>query len=215
MTIRVDLLELLSPQWATKHPLARCPIAAGPTPTTHYQPDWQIFWWRRSCRGLSRCPCSLPWPLCHLCHPKNNVFMTLLQRNQYLPPKTNDKNQSTGATTTAQFPTTPSSPHSGKPWRGAALTYPNAPYFVVGGGWGDTHQDTQCSCPMVRKQGTNRVMRCWWYTGFLTLPLLNMEKEEHSWNHLDNLSSLKARRIGRGEDIIWLDGLKHFGETRD
>jgi hypothetical protein len=26
------------------------------------------------------------------------------------------------------------SPHSGKPWRGAALTYPNAPYFVVGGG---------------------------------------------------------------------------------
>jgi hypothetical protein len=25
-------------------------------------------------------------------------------------------------------------PHSGKPWRGAALTYPNAPYFVVGGG---------------------------------------------------------------------------------
>ncbi len=25
--------------------------------------------------------------------PKNNVFMTLLQRNQYLHPKTNDKNQ--------------------------------------------------------------------------------------------------------------------------
>jgi hypothetical protein len=40
----------------------------------------------------------------------------------------------TGATTTAQLLTTPLSPHSGKPWRGAALTYPNAPYFVVGGG---------------------------------------------------------------------------------
>ncbi len=65
---------------------------------------------------------------------KNNVFMTLLQRNQYLLPKTNDKNQSTGATTTAQLPTTPMSPHSGKPRRGAALMYPNAPYFVVGGG---------------------------------------------------------------------------------
>ncbi len=65
---------------------------------------------------------------------KINIFMTLLQRNQYLLPKTNDKNQSNGATTTAQLPTTPSTPHSGKPWRGAALTFPNAPYFVVGGG---------------------------------------------------------------------------------
>jgi hypothetical protein len=40
----------------------------------------------------------------------------------------------TGATTTAQLPTNPLSPHSGKPRRGAVLTYPNVPYFVVGGG---------------------------------------------------------------------------------
>jgi hypothetical protein len=60
--------------------------------------------------------------------------MTLLQRNQYLLPKTNGKSQPTGATKTAQLLTTPSSPHSGKLRRGAVLTYPNAPYFVVGGG---------------------------------------------------------------------------------
>ncbi len=60
--------------------------------------------------------------------------MTLLQRNPYLLPKTNNKNQSTGATTTGQLLTTPLSPHSGKPRRGVVLTYPNAaPYFVVGG----------------------------------------------------------------------------------
>jgi hypothetical protein len=28
-----------------------------------------------------------------------------------------------------------------------------------------------------------------------------MEKEEHSQDHLDDLASLKARRIGRREDI--------------
>jgi hypothetical protein len=28
-----------------------------------------------------------------------------------------------------------------------------------------------------------------------------MEKEEHSQDYLDNLASLKARRIGRREDI--------------
>jgi hypothetical protein len=60
--------------------------------------------------------------------------MTLLQRNQYLPPKTNNKNQLTGAATTAQLLTTPLSPHSGKPRRRAVLKYPNAPYFMVGGG---------------------------------------------------------------------------------
>jgi hypothetical protein len=58
-------------------------------------------------------------------------------------------------------------------------------------------------------------MHCWGCTGFLTLSLLNMEKEEHLWDHLDDLASLKARRIGRREDIKWLDGLKNFGETRD
>ncbi len=92
------------------------------------------LWWPRSCCGLSRHPCGLLWPLCHHCHPKNNVFMTLLQRNQYLLPKTNDKNQSTRITTTEQLLTTLSSPHSGKPRRGVALTCLNAPYFVVGGG---------------------------------------------------------------------------------
>jgi hypothetical protein len=51
----------------------------------------------------------------------------------YLLPKTNNKNQSTPSNNTAQLSTTPLSPHYGKPWRGVALTYPNAPYFVVGG----------------------------------------------------------------------------------
>jgi hypothetical protein len=32
----------------------------------------------------------------------------------------------------------------------------------------------------------------------LTLPLLNIEKEEHLENHLDNLASLKAWRMGGG-----------------
>jgi hypothetical protein len=40
----------------------------------------------------------------------------------------------TGVTTSVQLPTNPSSPHSSKPWRGAALTYPNAPYFVMSEG---------------------------------------------------------------------------------
>ncbi len=50
------------------------------------------------------------------------------------PPQNQRQKPTTGATTTAQLSTNPSSPHSGKPRRGAALTYPNAPYFVVGGG---------------------------------------------------------------------------------
>jgi hypothetical protein len=65
---------------------------------------------------------------------QKQCFYDSATEEQYLLPKTNDKNQSTRATTTAQLPTTPSSPHSGKPRRGAALTYPNVPYFVVGGG---------------------------------------------------------------------------------
>jgi hypothetical protein len=48
--------------------------------------------------------------------------------------KTNNKNQTTGAITPVQLPTTPSSPHSSKSRRGAALMHPNAPYFVVGRG---------------------------------------------------------------------------------
>jgi hypothetical protein len=49
----------------------------------------------------------------------------------------------------------------------------------------------------------------------MTMLLLNMEKEECLWNHLDNLASLIARRLGRREDIEQLDGLKHVDETRD
>jgi hypothetical protein len=110
-------------------------MAADPTPTTHYQSIRSTNnWWQWSCCGFSRRPCSQLWPLHHLCHPKNNIFMTLLQRNQYLFPKTNDKKQTTGATTLAQLPATPSSPHSSKPLRGVVLTFPNGPYFVVGGG---------------------------------------------------------------------------------
>ncbi len=148
---RQDLLELPIPQWATKHPLVWCPTAAGPTPITHYQPDQQTFWWQRSCSGLSRHHCSLLWPHRHLCHPKNNVFLTLLQRNQYRIPKTNDKNQSTRATTTAQLPNTPPSPHSGKSQRVAVLTYPNAPYFVEGRGIPiRIHTHALCVCLILR-----------------------------------------------------------------
>jgi hypothetical protein len=42
-----------------------------------------------------------------------------------------------------------------------------------------------------------------------------MEKEEHSRNLLDDLTSLKARRLGRREDIKRLDCSKHVDETRD
>ncbi len=101
------LLELPSPQWATKHPQVRCQIAADPTPTAHYQPDQQHHQWWQSCNGFSRHPCGLLWPLHHLCHPKNNVFMTLLQRKWNFLPKINNKNQTTGATIPAQLLTTP------------------------------------------------------------------------------------------------------------
>ncbi len=50
------------------------------------------------------------------------------------PPQNQQQKPTTGATTFAQFPTIPLSPHFGKPRRGEALKYPNAPYFVVGGG---------------------------------------------------------------------------------
>jgi hypothetical protein len=36
-----------------------------------------------------------------------------------------------------------------------------------------------------------------------------MEKEEHLQNHLDNLASLKARRLGRREEFKQLDNSKH------
>jgi hypothetical protein len=42
-----------------------------------------------------------------------------------------------------------------------------------------------------------------------------MKTEERLQNHLDDLASLKARRLGRREDIKQLDSLKHIDETRD
>jgi hypothetical protein len=45
---------------------------------------------------------------------------------------------------------------------------------------------------MVQKQGTKQVNALLSITEFLILPLLNMEKEEHLWNHLGDLASLKA-----------------------
>jgi hypothetical protein len=42
-----------------------------------------------------------------------------------------------------------------------------------------------------------------------------MEKEEHSQNHLDDLASLKARRLGRREDIKQPNSLMHIDEMRD
>ncbi len=187
-------------------------MVPGPTPTTHYQPDQQIFWWRWSCRGLSRCPCSPLWPLHHLCHPKNNIFMTQLQRNQYLLPKTNDKNQQPAqqqmrSSRLLPYLLTPANPGEG---RRSRIRMPHVLWWVGGYPSGYTS-----SLPMVRKWGSNWVVHCWGYTKFLTLSLLNMEKEEHLQDHLDILASLKARRIGRREDIKWLDGLKHFGETRN
>ncbi len=96
-----DLLELPSLQWATKHHLARCQIAAGPTPTTHYQPDQQTFGGSGMAVGSAGIPGAYYGLFTIFPPPQNNVFMTLLQRNQYLLPKTNSKNQSTRATTTA------------------------------------------------------------------------------------------------------------------
>jgi hypothetical protein len=66
--------------------------------------------------------------------PKKQGFHDSATEELLPPPQNQQQKPTTGATTTAQLPTNPSSPHSGKPWRGAALTYPNAPYFVVSGG---------------------------------------------------------------------------------
>ncbi len=74
------------------------------------------------------------WPLHHLRHPQKQSFYDSATEEFVLPQKTNDKNQTTGATTLTQLLTTPLSPHSRKPRRGAALMYPNAPYFVAIGG---------------------------------------------------------------------------------
>jgi hypothetical protein len=46
------------------------------------------------------------------------------------PPKNQRQKPNNRATTPAQLPTNPSSPNSGKPQRGVALRYLNAPYFV-------------------------------------------------------------------------------------
>ncbi len=44
---------------------------------------------------------------------------------------------------------------------------------------------------------------------------MNMEKEEHLQNHLENLAALKVKRLGRREGIKQLNGLKHVDETRN
>jgi hypothetical protein len=66
--------------------------------------------------------------------PKKQCFYDSATEESVPPPQNQRQKPTTGATTTAQLLTNPVSPHSGKPRRGVALTYPNAPYFVVGGG---------------------------------------------------------------------------------
>jgi hypothetical protein len=66
--------------------------------------------------------------------PKKQRFYVSATEESVPPPPNQLQKPTTGVTTTAQLPTNPSSPHFGKPRRGAVLTYPNAPYFVVGGG---------------------------------------------------------------------------------
>ena len=104
------------------------------------------------------------WPLHHLRHPKKQRFYDSATEELVIPQKTNAKNQTTGATTPAQLLTTPSSPHSGKPRRGAALMYPNAPYFVMIGGTPiRIHNAHALWCG---KWGTNQLMCCCRCTGF-------------------------------------------------
>jgi hypothetical protein len=66
--------------------------------------------------------------------PKKQRFCDSATEESVPPPQNQRQKPTSGATTTAQLPTNPSSPHSSKPRRGAALTYPNAPYFVLAGG---------------------------------------------------------------------------------
>ena len=111
------------------------------------------------------------------------------------------------------LPTTPSSPHSGKPRRGAVLMYPNVPYFVASGEthiWIHNTHALWCG-----NEGQTKLMCCCRCTALLTLLSLNMEKEEHSQNLLDDLTSLKARSLERREDIKQLDCSKHNDEMRD
>ncbi len=91
--------------------------------------------------------------------------------------------------------------------------HPNAPYFVVIGGTPiRIHNAHALLCG---NEGLNELMCCCQYSGFLTLPSLNMEMEEHLQNLLVNLASLKARRLRRREDIKQLNCSKHVDETRN
>ena len=61
------------------------------------------------------------------CH-KNSIF-TLPQRNHYSHPQNQRQHHKSKQHQPVTHPTTPPSPHSCKPWRGTAPTYPNAPYL--------------------------------------------------------------------------------------
>ncbi len=200
-----DLLELPSPQWATKHPLAQCPIATNQINKS--------FGGGGVAMGLAGVPVAY-YGLFAIFATQKTTLLWLCYReistsSQKPMTKTNQPEQQQLCSSWL-LPCLLTQANPGEGWRSRI-----SECLLFCGGWGDTHKDTQCSHPMVRKRGTYWVMHCWQCTGFLTLPLLNMDKEDHLQDHLDNLASLKARIIGRREDIKWLDGLKHFGERRD
>jgi hypothetical protein len=115
------------------------------------------------------------------------------------PPQNQRQKPTTGATTTAQLPTNPSSPHSGKPRRGAALTYPNVPYFVVGGGVPiRIHKLTPYGAE-TRDKSSDALLLMHWI--FDTTIAEYGKGRTFAGSHLDNRTSLKARRTGRREDI--------------
>ena len=66
--------------------------------------------------------------------PKKQRVYDSATEESVLPPQNQRQKPNNWSNNIAQLLTTPSSPHSGKPRRGVALMYPNAPYFVVIGG---------------------------------------------------------------------------------
>jgi hypothetical protein len=104
--------------------------------------------------------------------PKKQGFHYSATEELVPPPQNQRQKPTTGATTTAQLPTNPLSPHSGKPQRGAVITYLNAPYFVVSGGIPiRIHKLTSCGAETRDKSSYALLMMHW----ILMLPLLNME----------------------------------------
>ncbi len=79
-----------------------------------------------------------------------------------------------------------------------ALTYPNAPYFVVGG---EIPIRIHNAHALVWCRNKGQIELCAADHRIFDTAIAEYGKEDHLRDHLDDLASLKARRIGRREGI--------------